>query len=97
MMRRNREQGRGMDTVTAALQERRDDLNDGVPGNVRAQVETAMNLADEHLMDHAEGSGAYSLQRAAEALQAAVDALTLARTRIERLDAAEAQRASVQS
>ena len=75
--------------ISTPLQDRLDDLADAKAGNVRAQVSEALDAAWEHLLDHAAGRGFESVAKAAEAVQSAVDSLSLLRRRLTRLDEEE--------
>ncbi len=75
---------------STALRDRLDDLTDAKAGNVRAQVAEALDTAWEHLLDHAAGRGFESVAKAAEAVQGAIEALTLLQWRLTRLDDEEA-------
>ena len=72
--------------IGTPLQDRLDDLTDAKAGNVRAQVTEALDAAWEHLLDHAAGRGFESVAKAAEAVQSAIDSLSLLRWRLTRLD-----------
>ena len=71
--------------MSSTLQDRRDDLDNATPGNVRAIVESLLGEALEHLYDASEG-GVYSVQRAANTVHTAIEILTAYEGRLRHLD-----------
>jgi len=73
------------------LQDWKDDLNDGAvnAGNVRSQVLAALDAAWQHVHNRSKETGVDELDRAAEALQNAIDVLTDTRKRIKKLSEEE--------
>jgi hypothetical protein len=71
--------------MDSTLQDRREDLDEATPGNVRATVESLLGEALEHLYDAGEG-GVYSVQRAANAVHTAIEILSAYEVRLRHLD-----------